>query len=1625
MKLTKYFISILLVFCMVSSLVPMGVMADEAKTIKNITISKGETKEISFSDTNYEVPSDVDTNIAAITKLSGESGETVNSYAKAYTYNDSTYTGEPISIDSCLYSFAMQTDGTFEITAPNTNANGTWTNVRFNTKWGSGNTGDSSQTLNYVKFSNSTNPDGFYIYSTSGSYYSKFNSNAKYTYSAKVFSTVSDTAGNEDDCTFYLYRQATDGEISSTEIPNYVKITSLNDIKDNGQYLIVAVSDDTYYAVRPSDSGTPNDQIVRIETVNETEFYGNSSFEITGVAVGTTTATFGNTVYNINVVDTKSLTVNVGESITVIEDSGSYTTADLDDYDKSIVGVSIESAAENKTDITFTGVSTGITKLKVGNNVVYDISVTVSAPLYEKYITLHEGETKTLSFTDGNYPLNTDDTDESIATITKDSSSSTIYAIANTATDINFSGDTISLKECLYDFTLTSDNQFNVTAPVGNDTAVLDAYWGSSNSKTSNPISFESNGNDGFYLYGHHGGYYFKFNDSEKHFANSSSVTSTDGIESDCTFYLYRPANEFETSSKELKNFVKLTGVDEIEDGGQYLIVRKIDDEYYIARPSLSSNKYEQLVKVNGEYVFDYTSDFTVTGNSAGNTTAVIGNTLYNITVVDYYEKDIVLYKGAKTSVDLGTSALGSNTSEIDTGVATVSLSSDGKTATFAGVSSGTTSVMLGDTKYNITVYETPFVAGTGKGLESTYSSGRLTKLTTSVGLEYQINIIDDFSYTNISWSVEDESIATIDENGKLTALAIGQTYAKAVIDGVEYKMPVVVINDFSDKDVRTYDVFIDEITNTTVYYSLDCSTEMVKIEQGEAIYINADKANASCLDVFAAADEGYALTYMAAANDQNAQFFAIDGDTATDTEFYTATYGAGFWQKKYFTDDVVAEMVQAAMDLDCDGAAGMTRGVNDTSNFAEMCYIFRSQKLPTVEKTISKIVRSIDGVDTILETNTGDITVVEGDVIYYTITVTQYETTEELNFANAVLTDNMSVSNSGDNTVTRDAYFVGTDSNNKSIDLLSGTLDDDITYTYENAVSYTVQADDIGRELINNISLAYNYGSQYRQSGVANNQSNTASFARISAFAFEPDDIVIDFGLPVTVDFNEQLEKYSVDLDNEKFNTKYGSVEITNNKVTYTPTTVLLDSDTIKLTNSIGGTASFKVYPASSVYYEEGFAQYTGSWTETGSKGANPQTTSSINSTANYGYDDSYAAENLGFSNSTSALSKTYGDTATFTFTGTGIEIYGSSIKNQDDLVSVQIRRKSDNKLIKLYAINTALRNGKTTVTDYDDIDKAYSMLLVSNLNLDYDTYTIKIYHSRLNNITNTFEFDGFRVYGTLEQERGNNIYSAAGEDNAIYAELRDNVLGALSVKTDEDNTAYSKQIENGLSQVYNTSDNTVGAVVVNASDKTDHSYSQDNAQDLLDNGPKNELYLYSGQSVVFTIKDTGYKNIQVGMKAVSANASYEIKCGDSIVSNGNITSCTDMYYPVATNVSGDTTVTITNTGDGILSLTKIKLAGLSTATASQTSRKVSFARLSAKSFMPALKSLNYISQTLLGDVNSDGTLDVSDATEIQKYLAGYELDNFDKAAADVDSSGNIDIKDATCIQKQLAGLA
>ena len=63
-------------------------------------------------------------------------------------------------------------------------------------------------------------------------------------------------------------------------------------------------------------------------------------------------------------------------------------------------------------------------------------------------------------------------------------------------------------------------------------------------------------------------------------------------------------------------------------------------------------------------------------------------------------------------------------------------------------------------------------------------------------------------------------------------------------------------------------------------------------------------------------------------------------------------------------------------------------------------------------------------------------------------------------------------------------------------------------------------------------------------------------------------------------------------------------------------------------------------------------------------------------------------------------------------------------------------------------------------------------------------------------------------------------------------------------------------------------------------------------------------------------------------------------------------------------------------------------------------------------------------MSQTLIkGDANGDGKVDINDVTQIQKKLAGFEIEDFRSGSADVTGDGDVTIEDATEIQKYLAG--
>ena len=397
----------------------------------------------------------------------------------------------------------------------------------------------------------------------------------------------------------------------------------------------------------------------------------------------------------------------------------------------------------------------------------------------------------------------------------------------------------------------------------------------------------------------------------------------------------------------------------------------------------------------------------------------------------------------------------------------------------------------------------------------------------------------------------------------------------------------------------------------------------------------------------------------------------------------------------------------------------------------------------------------------------------------------------------------------------------------------------------------------------------------------------------------------VVDFGLPLTITaaaLNIEGDWTSASVSGAQYGTAAATV---GEGVTYTPTQTLKGVETLQLTltGSNGSvTHQIYIYPATTVYYEEGFASYTGSWTGNASTGTGTQATQETGkSTDEYGYDAKYARENTGASNGTEAVSSAIGDDAVFTFTGTGVDIYANCTTTTGG-VSILIR-DSSGAIVKLLQVNTAT-GAAGSATAGQAVD-SYSLPIASVTGLAHGTYTVTIRHSKVSaeGTVNAVRLDGFRVYGTLATEPA--FYTTDKEDNPTFIELRDQVLYGLSVTSDG-----SGQVNAAL-----PTDTTVA--VVASSDK----YTQDNVNDLLTNGPKNEIFLQPNQALV--LKITTAREVQIGLKALNTATTYTINNESKSISTS-----TDMFYTVLNqNSSGEQTITITNTGSGILSITKLKI--------------------------------------------------------------------------------------------------
>ena len=220
-------------------------------------------------------------------------------------------------------------------------------------------------------------------------------------------------------------------------------------------------------------------------------------------------------------------------------------------------------------------------------------------------------------------------------------------AIGNSNT---FSEGFEPLANSLYTFDRQENGTWLIWAEVGGTKLYVDPHAGAGNGGRPSRdyqtfITLEDAVGGTVKLHELNGGFlHFWDNDDSKLYWDQCTA---DGGHTGHNLLIYRQAQENETASQEVPGFVKVSGVSEIENGGQYLIVGKTNSGgYYALRPSLSTaSKYQHICKVAGPV-----TELTITGLAVGSGVITAGSYALNVNVVDTSDVRITLdynYPGA------------------------------------------------------------------------------------------------------------------------------------------------------------------------------------------------------------------------------------------------------------------------------------------------------------------------------------------------------------------------------------------------------------------------------------------------------------------------------------------------------------------------------------------------------------------------------------------------------------------------------------------------------------------------------------------------------------------------------------------------------------------------------------------------------------------------------------------------------------------------------------------------------------------------------------------------------------------------------------------------------------------
>lgn len=194
--------------------------------------------------------------------------------------NNNSYNNALIDLADCLYTFKAVGDGCYEVSA--TTADGT--KVYLNHYTTDTNEIPNDSIPSRIKIENGANQNMFKLIAqvmeggTGVARTLHFHSEQTVPYWNRC--------GNDTSfkCQEYLYRPAGKDDVSSTEIPGYVMVTSTDKIVDGGQYLIVHdkdynSTDDDLFVLHPSTSSNMYDHVAKLETTRVPAIGTSFSFD--------------------------------------------------------------------------------------------------------------------------------------------------------------------------------------------------------------------------------------------------------------------------------------------------------------------------------------------------------------------------------------------------------------------------------------------------------------------------------------------------------------------------------------------------------------------------------------------------------------------------------------------------------------------------------------------------------------------------------------------------------------------------------------------------------------------------------------------------------------------------------------------------------------------------------------------------------------------------------------------------------------------------------------------------------------------------------------------------------------------------------------------------------------------------------------------------------------------------------------------------------------------------------------------------------------------------------------------------------------------------------------------------